>query len=214
MSTESRSTAVRSAAALLAAAFVAWLPAEAAAQPGPVSSPEVQITLSGGALVPLSTLVEDGEVTGENVEVSESTAFGGGLGVGLPGGLTIEAQGLFAPNAGLEGGITGEELSDGDILTVTGHLLYRIPIPVVQPFFGGGAGYKSLSFEDATALETDSESDFTGVALAGVFVGLGGVDIRAEVRDYISTFDDPGATDDANLQHDVAILAGLTFGFP
>lgn len=212
---DARSLVTRTAAGLLAGALALWLPADAAAQPGPVGSPiQVELNVSGGVLVPASSLVEDGAVTGGEIDVSESAAFGGGVGIGLPGGLVVEGQALFAPSTSLED-VSGTELTEGDILTVSGHALYKFPLPVVKPFFGGGIGFRNLSLDDATALGTDSESDFTGVLLAGAYVtAVPGLNIRAEVRDYISNFENPLATDDSKLQNDIALLAGLSFSFP
>lgn len=210
-----RTVATRSAAGLLSAAFAFWMPADAAAQPGPVGSPiQVELNLSGGVLVPASTLIEGDQVTTGDIEVSESAAFGGGVGIGLPGGLVLEGQALFAPSTGIED-VSGNELTEGDILNVTAHAIYKFPLPLVKPFFGGGAGFRSLSLEDAAALQTDSESDFTGVLLAGAYItAVPGLNIRAEVRDYLSSFQNPLATDESNLQNDVALLAGLSFSFP
>lgn len=196
--------------AVLAAALALWPTADAAAQ-SPVA---VELNVSGGVLVPASTLIEDGTITGGDVELSESAAFGGGVGVGLPGGLILEGQALFAPSTGLEN-VSGDEITEGDILTISGHALYRFPLPVVKPFFGGGVGFRNLSLDEVGALGTDSESDFTGVILAGAYITVvPGLNIRAEVRDYISNFENPLQEDDSKLQNDIALLAGLSFSFP
>ena len=210
-----RTLVSRSAAGVLAAALAFWMPAEASAQPGPVGSPiQLELNLSGGVLVPASTLVDGSGVTGSELDLSSSAAFGGGVGIGLPGGLVLEGQALFAPSTGLED-VDGTELTEGDILNVTAHAIYKFPLPLVKPFFGGGAGFRNLSLEDATALQTDSESDFTGVILAGAYVtAVPGLNIRAEIRDYLSSFQNPLATDESKLQNDVALLAGLSFSFP
>ncbi len=213
MSTHVRTLLSRTAAALAATALAAWLPAEATAQPGPVSSPiQVEINLSGGALVPASTLIEADGVG--DLDLSSSAAFGGGVGIGLPGGLIVEGQALFAPGTSLED-VDGNEVTEGDILTLTGHALYRFPLPLVKPFFGGGVGYRGLSLDDVEAIGTDSEGDFTGVILAGAYVtAVPGLNIRAEVRDYLSSFENPLTADGSTVQNDLALLAGLSFSFP
>ena len=212
MSTDLRSITTRAAAATLAAALALWMPAEASAQPVP-SPIQVELNFSGGAMVPVSTLIEDGGVTTENLELSSSPAFGGGVGIGLPGGLTLEGQALFAPGTELQN-VSGDQITEGDILTLTAHALYKFPLPLVKPFFGGGAGYRSLSFDDVGALGSDSEGDFTGVILAGAYItAVPGLNIRAEVRDYLSSFTNP-LNDESNLQNDIALLAGLSFSFP
>lgn len=213
MSTPARTLLTRTAAALAATALAAWLPAEASAQPGPISSPiQVELNVSGGALVPASTLIEAGGVG--DLDLSSSVAFGGGAGIGLPGGLILEGQALFAPGTSLED-VDGNQISEGDILTVTGHALYRFPLPLVKPFFGGGLGYRGLSLDNVDAIGTDSEGDFTGVILAGAYVtAVPGLNIRAEVRDYLSSFENPLTADESSVQNDLALLAGLSFSFP
>lgn len=213
MSTELRTITTRAAAALLATALAFWMPAKASAQsvPSPI---QLELNISGGAMVPLSTLIEDGGVTTENLELSSSPAFGGGVGIGLPGGLTLEGQALFAPGTELEN-VSGDQITEGDILTLTAHALYKFPLPLVKPFFGGGAGYRSLSLDDVGAVGSDSEGDFTGVLLAGAYItAVPGLNIRAEVRDYLSSFTNPLNEDESSLQNDVALLAGLSFSFP
>lgn len=208
----STSALTRAAAGMLATALALWLPADAAAQSA--SPIQVELNLSGGVLVPASALIEDGGVTTGDLELSESAAFGGGVGIGLPGGLIVEGQALFAPGTDLED-VSGELITEGDILTVTGHALYRFPLPLVKPFFGGGVGYRSLSLDEVGALGTDGEGDFTGVLLAGAYVtAVPGLNIRAEVRDYLSSFENPLVEDESSLQNDIALLAGLSFSFP
>ena len=211
-------------AARLAAALAALLlsPLAASAQPGPVKSPiRLEFTVNGGVLAPAGTLVQDGELSTGGLELSEDFAFGGGVGVLLPGGLTLEGQLLFAPGSSLErtgeqivGGESEQAVSDAEFLALTGNLIYRLPLPLVQPYFGAGAGMKRLSFDDGTVLGTDDDSQFTGEVLVGTYVSvIPGLTLRAEARDYLSSFTDP-RTDESEFQNDLAFLAGLSWRIP
>lgn len=206
-------------AALLAALFLAAAPGPSRAQVEPPV--RLEFTVSGGVLAPVGTLVQDGALATGDLELSEDFALGGGVGVHLPGGLAVEGQLLFAPGASLErtgeqilGGDAERAVTDAEFLALTGNLIYRLPLPLVQPYFGAGAGVKRLAFDDGTVLGVDDDSEFTGELLAGAYVGLvPGLTIRAEARDYLSSFTDP-RTDDSQFQNDLAFLAGLSWRVP
>lgn len=209
------------AGAMLLAAALASTPIATAGQPGPIESPvQLEFTASGGLLAPTTgltdRLVAAPGLSGASPEMglSQAFAFGGGVGVKLPGGLTAEGQLLFSPGVDLQTAETGTVLSDADHLALTGHLLWRFPVPLVQPFLGAGGGWKRVSFDDPTVLGTEAESDLTGTLLAGAYVDLvPGLVIRAEARSYLSSFADPRA-DDAELQNDMTFLAGLVWSVP
>lgn len=208
--------------ATLAALALAGAPAPAAAQPGPVDAPvELEFTAAAGLLAPAANLTDpivtappSSDPSLRELELSEALAFGGGVGVKLPGGLTAEGHLLFSPGVDLQTADDGTVLSDADHLALTGHLLWRFPIPLVQPFVGAGGGWKRLSLDDASVLGVEDESDVTGTLLAGAFVDLvPGLTIRAEARGYLSSFDDP-RVDDSEFQNDMAFLAGLVWSVP
>lgn len=208
--------------AALAALAVAAAAAPAAAQPGPVESPvQLEFTATGGLLEPAASLTDPvatapppSDRSAGELELSEAFAVGGGVGLKLPGGLTAEGHLLFSPGVDLQTTDDGTALSDADHLALTGHLLWRVPLPVVQPFVGAGGGLKRVSFDDATVLDVEDESDVTGTLLAGAYVGLvPGLTIRAEARGYLSSFEDP-RVDDSRFQNDVAFLAGLVWSVP
>lgn len=212
-------------AAGLAVLLALALPAPAAAQPGPLESPiTVEFTALGGVLSPAGNLTGDipsapppfpGDPANA-MEVSDSPAFGGGVGVRLLGTLAVEGQLLFAPGAELQTVDRGIEVTGAEVLTATGYLLYQFPLPVVEPFVGAGGGVKRLSFDDPTVLGTDDESDLTGTVLAGAYVDLiPGWTIRVDARDYISSFSDPRVADgDSELQNDLVFTAGLAWRIP
>lgn len=210
-----RSALAGSLVVLVAGLLAAALPAPAAAQPGPIESPvKVEFTFSGGVLAPASTLVDGSGVTGGELELSEAFAVGGGIGVLLPGGFSVEGQALFSPGTDLEPSGGGDAVTDADFLAATANIVYRLPTPLLQPYFGAGGGLKRVSFDDPTVLGTDSETDFTGSLLLGTYVKLiPGWTIRVEARDYLSSFTDP-RTDESEFQNDLAFLAGVSYRFP
>lgn len=216
-----RTFAVATGAVLLAAAFaLPGIPRSAAAQPAdpPV---ELEFTATGGLLAPATDLTDpivtappSADPSTRALELSGAFAFGGGVGVKLPGGLTAEGHLLFSPGVDLQTADDGTVLSDADHLALTGHLLWRLPLPLVQPFVGAGGGWKRVSFDDPSVLGTEDESDLTGTLLAGAYVDLvPGLTIRAEARGYLSSFEDP-RVDDSELQNDMAFLAGLVWSVP
>lgn len=194
-------------------------PAVAAAQvPSPVS---IQISGTAGALVPTSSLAKAAAAgTAEDVEIGSNFAFGANVGLSLPIGFDIEAQGLLSPGADL-GSFGGTSVSS-DWLALTGVLLYKLPLPGISPFFGAGAGIRRHSFDNFQSLPTqlqdglggESESsDFTGEITVGVKLGLiPGADVRVEARDYLSSFSP--VSGDGVFQNDLVLLAGLGFSFP
>lgn len=208
-------------AAVAVAAAAVLVPRPAAGQPGPVESPiQLEFTATGGLLSPTTSLtdrlVAAPGLSGASpeMELSQALAFGGGVGVKLPGGLTAEGQLLFSPGVDLQAADDGTVLSDADHLALTAHLLWRFPLPGVQPFVGAGGGWKRVAFDDPTVLGTEAESDLTGALLAGAYVDLvPGLTIRAEARSYLSSFTDP-RLDDSSLQNDMAFLAGLVWSVP
>lgn len=208
---------------LAAAVALAAAPPPAAAQPGPIESPvQLEFTAAGGLLAPAASLTGDipaappptPDDPANALELSEAFAFGGGVGVKLPGGLTAEGQLLFSPGVDLRTTETGAVHSDADHLALSGHLLWRFPLPVVQPFLGAGGGWKRVSFDDPSVLGVEDESDLTGTLLAGAYVDLvPGMTIRAEARSYLSSFADP-RVDDSEFQNDMAFLVGLVWSVP
>lgn len=201
-------------------AFLAAVPAALSAQPGPVSSPvKVELSPVAGALVPLSTLIEASEATeNEDVDLSEALVYGGNAALHLPGGLGLEIQGLFAPGTETESGDGSS--ADASYRVLTGGLTYRLAPPgidrVVDPFVGIGGGVRHFSLdEDETSPgeERPEEDDFVATLQLGTYLTLGSLTLRAEVRDYISSFGLEG-TGDSILQNDLAALLGVAFRFP
>lgn len=193
------------AAALLA---LSLLPSSGRAQAAPL---HLEFGVQGGVLSPSGDLAEGGGAEGGDLELTEAFALGGHAGVQLPGGWMVEAA--VATSPGIEvrgsGGSTG-----ASFLSATGHLVYRLPVPFVEPFLGAGGGIRRLSFDDRSTLETDEASDLAGVLLGGAYVtAVPGWRVRLEARDVISGFEDP-RTGDSELQNHLLFLAGVSWRIP
>lgn len=199
--------------ALVALAPLALL--ASAATPEPVhaqASPiHVEFGVQGGVFSPQGTLAE-GDGAAEELSLTESFAIGGHAGVQLLGGLMLEGALVTAPSTEVEG-------SDGvatgaSFLATTGHAVFRLPLPLLEPFLGVGGGVRRLSFDDESTFGTESVSDVAGSLLVGTYVtAVPGWRIRLEARDVITGFEDP-RTGDSGYQNDVFFLAGLTWQLP
>ena len=195
--------------ALLAAAALVGLPRPAAGQAAPV---HLELGIQGGSFSPSGTLAEGSGVTGGDLELTDAFAFGGHAGVQLPGGWVVEAAVTTVPGTELEG--SGGESSGASFLTATGHLVWRFPIPFVEPFLGAGGGIRRVSFDRPGVLGTDEESGLAASLLGGAYVtAIPGWRIRLEARDVISSFEDP-RSGDSELQNDLFFLAGLSWRVP
>ncbi|MFW6192063.1 MAG: hypothetical protein ACOC83_01140 [Gemmatimonadota bacterium] len=217
-------------AGLLAAALVC-LGSPTAAQLAPPDTPlGLELGLQAGVFSPAGDLVaaREGETFG-SVGATRSPALGATAGLRLPGGLVLEAQGLWVPDADMEND-DGVRYGDMGVLGLSAVGLYRPSLAgvdaFVQPFVGGGAGIRRYSFDPSVLPEPEGdritqpaelglegdETDFTLELVAGAWVTLlPGFRIRLEARDYLS-----GRTrDDASeLQNDLIFLAGTGVALP
>ena len=199
---------VRVLLALLGAAALA-APGAARAQAAPL---HLEFGLQGGRFSPAGTLAEGDGVSGGDLELTESFAFGGHAGLQLPGGLQLEAAVVTAPGTDLEG--SGGEESGASYLAATGHVVWLFPIPLVEPFLGAGGGVRRVSFDRPGVLGTGEESALAGSLLGGAYVtAVPGWRIRLELRDVVSGFEDP-RTGESELQNDLFFLAGLSWRVP
>lgn len=184
-------------------------PAPVEAQASPI---HVEFGVQGGVLSPRGTLAERGASEGGDLALTESFAFGGHAGVQLLGGLTLE--GALATSPGTEVANDDGTVTGASFLSATGHLVFRLPLPLVEPFFGAGGGVRRLAFDDPSTFGEESVSDVAGTLLAGAYVtALPGWRIRVEARDVITGFEDP-ETGDSSYQNDLLFLAGLSWQVP
>jgi hypothetical protein len=190
----------------------------------------VELGLQGGVFTPAAHLVSarEGETFG-SVGATRSSALGATAGLRLPGGLVLEAHGLWVPDADVEDD-AGVRYGGVSVLGLTAVGLYRPSLAgvdaFVQPFVGGGAGVKRYSFDpavvaapevgpvagpDELGLEGD-ETDLSLELVVGAWVTLlPGFRIRLEARDYLSRF---ARDDESELQNDLTFLAGVGVALP
>jgi opacity protein-like surface antigen len=106
---------------------------------------------------------------------------------------------------------TNQPEISADIFTVSGNVAYYIPLFGVgrELFVGGGAGVKNYDwFSDSSKAETDFAWNVGGGLSIALSRRLG---VRVEGRDYISNFGSRQAGVESATQHDIIVLAGVTF---
>jgi len=221
----------RRAARLLVASLLSspWLamPARAVGQLAPPI--RLELTAGAGSLQPGTDLARGPDLVGGSTRLGGSLALGATAALQLVGGLGIEAQALWAPNAALEDA-GGTREGDADWLALSLDAVFRPPLPVfsslLEPFFGAGLGVRRLyphpqppalpvvngSPTAVVLADTSARSDFAVEGLVGTYVKLPGLwRLRAELRDYVTSFTDAG---DARLQNDLAVLGALVVRVP
>lgn len=197
------------AAALLATILLAGA-GEAPAQP-------VRLTASGqlGPVGSTIALIDSTEAPGSGARLGSGALLVGNLGLRLPSGFGLEVSAAEGLGLGLEG--TTLAAKGADLSTLTAHAFYEAQLAgtsAIAPFVGAGAGVRRVSFTSAPegGPSLEEQSDLVGVALFGLYLrGLPLGRLRFEARSYLSTFQ---AFGQSNLQHDVALFAGLAVTVP
>lgn len=212
-------------AASLLGSMTAWMPTPVAAQLVPPI--RLELTAGAGTLQPGTDLARASNVIGGATRLGGSLALGATAALQLVGGLGIEAQALWAPNAALEDP-GGTHEGGADWLALSLDAVFRPPLPILssllEPFLGAGLGVRRLTVHPEpqavpggplagiVLADSSARRDFTVEGLVGTYVKLPGLwRLRAEVRDYITSFTDAG---DARLQNDLAVLGALVIRVP
>lgn len=208
---------------MLAAAFLSPTGSQAQEMPGASggwdgTTPSVELTAYGGALLPMSLLGSQGDSI--QAELSTKPAFGaglefwfgGGFGLGVGGGIASPDLTLTIVDAG-SGMQQDIDLGSSDYLHGEALLLWRPQLrgsaASVLPYFGAGAGVRRLSFDDP---EYEDTTDLTIVLNAGTHLQLSDrVHLRLDVRDLISSFEG-GPFESGDTQHDLVTRIGIGVG--
>jgi hypothetical protein len=193
------------------AALSAMVVTGAAAQTIPV---EVEVTPLVGGMLFLTDLPREFEMTGADgaavrmsgLELNDAVVFGGRAGLRFADRFGVGATVLYSPTTATAS--TGTE-TDVGVWSYGVDLSYHAssPSPLARPFLVGGVGAKTYDFDGM-----DARSHFMWNVGAGVDVALHPkASLRLEARDYMSYFDPEIAGMDSELQHDLALSAGLSF---
>jgi hypothetical protein len=183
---------------------------------GGASAQGVQLRPWIGLYAPTNDI---GSVQAVEFGKKESTlAYGADLDFGS-GPIGFRLGGAFASNSDVpvRGVGCNTLLCDtrATVLTGTGALLFRVPLPVVHPYAVAGAGAKWYNFDfDDSGLDEliDDQAVFTGQLGLGATVSAGGIGLFAEVSDFISGIDFENSGE-SNTQHDLVFKAGIALGF-
>ncbi len=204
---------MRYAAISIFAAAFALNAASASAQAPPV---KFEIGARAGATIFASDLPDSFVLTDENgallrldgAELDHTLALAANVGARFGERFGLGLSMLYSP---LTYSTTATSDQEGDLFMYGADFSYHATTfsERVAPFLVVGAGAKTYSFEGA-----DAETDFMWNVGAGVDVDLASnVGLRFEARDYMSMFDPDTNGLDSELQHDVAVSAGLRFEF-
>jgi hypothetical protein len=182
-----------------------------AAQTIPV---DVELTPVVGGMLYLGELPREFQLTATDgsaaqfsgQELDHAVAFGGRAALRFADRFGVGATVLYSPTTA-----TGSSGTTTDVgiwsygFDASYHL--ATPSPLVQPFLIGGLGAKTYDFDGMDAL-----THFMWNVGAGLDVALHPrAALRLEARNYMSLFDPEVAGADDEVQHDLALSAGLSF---
>jgi hypothetical protein len=182
---------------MTAAALSAMVVGTASAQTMPV---EIEVTPAVGGTLFL------GDLPGDLGEIDDAFTVGGRAAVRFADRFGVGATVLYAPTTITS--VTGAS-SDLGVWSYGLDLSYHAlePGSMVRPFLVGGVGAKSYDFEEA-----DTETQLMWNLGGGIDIAVHPrATLRLEARDYMSYFDTGIAGIDDELQHDLALTAGLSF---
>lgn len=206
------------------ALLLALLPASLGAQQ------QVRFAIGGfgGLYVPTTDLVSEIDQEIGVFEFGQATGFnfGGRLAIwpsdrfGIEGELAFVLSDTEVQILPINGGQLTDEQIDATVALASLTLVYSVIKPAFEPFevfISGGVGVVSRSgdlWDDLEALGFDDPTDIAGIlGLGGKYGVAPGVWLRADLRDYLSSFKLVDGLD-SKLQNDLLINVGLELSFP
>lgn len=177
---------------------------------------EVEVTPLLGGQFALADLPGSFELTSESglpttfdgAEIDGGLTLGGRTGLRFGSGLGIGATVLYSPTQLTEG--SGAETDLGMWLYGMDASYHALgPTSMARPFVVAGIGGKTYIVDGM-----DAETDLMWNVGGGIDVQVHPrAAFRLEARDYMSVFDPEVAGVDDEIQHDMAVTAGLRFVF-
>ena len=184
------------------------------AGPATAQLPGIEISPYVGGYIPVTDLVDEQDID-LTASHKEAFAFGGRVGVNLPGPLGVEGSFLYALSD-LESDDQGEVVdTDAAVWAASGKLIYEFGLPAAPVSFNVNGGLALIGRTGDAYENADETTDVGGVVGAGLQVGLPGLwSIRFDVEDYLYSFQaegEPGEEFDSQFQNDVVISAGVVW---
>jgi outer membrane beta-barrel protein len=176
----------------------------------------------GGALIPTTDLVD--EATTDTIHkfgLKTGWTLGGRAAVWITPRFGIEAEGAYASSdldiTNVEGGaVQADTTLPATLFYGSINAMYTVIAPPLDPFsvyLAGGIGVVSRS-GDGIEQAFGSKTEVAGTLGVGFRYSVSPtVIIRADLRDYISSFKSDRLGSESKLQNDLLVTAGVEVGF-
>jgi len=174
-----------------------------------------------GGFLPLAKLADSGDSL--SAEFSTKISFGADVAYFLESGLGFSAKVVYsAPQFTIQqfdsdiGFPQPFDLGKSDVFFLTGNVMYRPRFGgaagQLLPFFGLGAGIKSMTFPTEQEALFANQTDVTLTIFAGTHVAVAKHWlVHFEIRDYVSKFD--SEVFESRTQNDFFVEFGVRYQF-
>jgi len=204
-------------------------PATAVAQDAAMDEPAEEYPVADGfsiggylgSFFALAKLADSGDTI--NAEFSTKLSFGADVSYFFASGLGLSAKAVYsAPQLTIQrfdddiGFPQPFDLGKSDVFFLTGNVMYRPrltgPAGQLLPFFGLGAGIKSMKFPTEEEFLFVDQTDVTLTIFAGAHIAIAKHWLlHFELRDYISKFDSEAF--ESRTQNDFFVEFGVRYQF-
>lgn len=174
-----------------------------------------------GSFFALAKLADSGDTL--SAEFSTKLSFGADVSYFFSSGIGLSAKAVYsAPQLTIQqfdsdiGFPQPFDLGKSDVFFLTGNVMYRPRFSgaagQLLPFFGLGAGIKSMVFPTEEQILFKNQTDVTLTIFAGAHVAISrSWVLHFELRDYVSKFDSQAF--DSTTQNDFFVEFGVRYQF-